>query len=40
MGRMKRLEDSVNKMAVFIDNTNGKAYTIRIPDLEDYGNLV
>jgi hypothetical protein len=35
-GRIIRIEDEKNKIAVFFDKLKGKTYTIKVPDMEKY----
>lgn len=36
VGRMDRIEDSENGIAIFIDKATGKTYTIKVPDISEY----
>jgi hypothetical protein len=36
MNKIKKVEDSANKIAVFIDQSKGKTISIKIPDISKY----
>ena len=36
IGRFDKIEEKKNKIAVFVDREFGKAYSVRIPDIDEY----
>jgi predicted metal-dependent phosphoesterase TrpH len=36
LGKFKKIEDLKNKTTIFIDNSSGKPFIFKIPDLSDY----